>query len=123
MVESWLDRAAAADPAEDEALGVAARGDEMPAWVADKAKRLAKIREAKAALEAEARDAAARAAQTRAPKRPGPKPKPPADVPADKAQRNFTDPESRILKTKDGFIQGYNAGRGRCQTPDHSPTP
>ena len=68
-----------------------------------------KIREAKAALEAEARDAAARAAQTRAPKRPGPKPKPPADVPADKAQRNFTDPESRILKTKDGFIQGYNA--------------
>ena len=80
-----------------------------PAWVADKAKRLAKIREAKAALEAEARDAAARAAQTRAPKRPGPKPKPPADVPADKAQRNFTDPESRILKTKDGFIQGYNA--------------
>ena len=109
MVESWLDRAAAADAAEDEALGVAARGDEMPAWVADKAKRLAKIREAKAALEAEARDAAARAAQTRAPKRPGPKPKPPADVPADKAQRNFTDPESRILKTKDGFIQGYNA--------------
>ena len=109
VVESWLDRAAAADAAEDEALGVAARGDEMPAWVADKAKRLAKIREAKAALEAEARDAAARAAQTRAPKRPGPKPKPPADVPADKAQRNFTDPESRILKTKDGFIQGYNA--------------
>ena len=26
-----------------------------------------------------------------------------------KAQRNFTDPESRILKTKDGYIQGYNA--------------
>ena len=49
VVESWLDRAAAADAAEDEALGVAARGDEMPAWVADKAKRLAKIREAKAA--------------------------------------------------------------------------
>ena len=34
---------------------------------------------------------------------------PPSDKPADKAQRNFTDPESRILKTKDGFIQGYNA--------------
>ena len=27
----------------------------------------------------------------------------------DKAQRNFTDPDSRILKTRDGFIQGYNA--------------
>ena len=88
VVESWLDRAAAADAAEDEALGVAARGDEMPAWVADKAKRLAKIR-AKAALEAEARDAAARAAQTRAPKRPGPKPKPPADV---RTRRSATSP-------------------------------
>jgi hypothetical protein len=30
-------------------------------------------------------------------------------VPKDKAQRNFTDPESRIMKTKDHFIQGYNA--------------
>src|SRR6202034_1101792 len=29
--------------------------------------------------------------------------------PGGKAQRNFTDPESRILKTKDGYIQGYNA--------------
>jgi Transposase DDE domain len=30
-------------------------------------------------------------------------------APEPKAQRNFTDPESRILKTKDGYIQGYNA--------------
>ena len=34
---------------------------------------------------------------------------PPAAVPEPKAQRNFTDPESRILKTRDGYIQGYNA--------------
>src|SRR4030042_1925943 len=34
---------------------------------------------------------------------------PEAARPADKAQRNFTDPESRIQKTSDGFIQGYNA--------------
>src|SRR6202048_419342 len=34
---------------------------------------------------------------------------PPAAAPEPKAQRNFTDPESRILKTKDGYIQGYNA--------------
>jgi len=33
--------------------------------------------------------------------------------PADKAQRNFTDAESRIIKAKDGFIQGYNAQAGR----------
>jgi hypothetical protein len=29
--------------------------------------------------------------------------------PPDKAQRNFTDPESKIQKTRDGYIQGYNA--------------
>jgi hypothetical protein len=34
---------------------------------------------------------------------------PPKAEPDGKAQRNFTDPESRILKTKDGYIQGYNA--------------
>ena len=110
-VAAWLGRAEAADAAEDRALGAAARGDEMPDWVANKDKRLAKIREAKAALEAEAQAAAAAArdAQAQAPKRPGRKPKPPPAVPADKAQRNFTDPCSRILKTNDGFIQGYNA--------------
>lgn len=110
-IESWFATAAAADAAEDREFGVAARGDEMPDWVADKEKRLARIREAKAALEAEAKAAAeaTRAVQAQAPKRPGRKPKPPADAPGDKAQRNFTDPDSRILKTKDGFIQGYNA--------------
>lgn len=35
--------------------------------------------------------------------------KPPKDEPDGTAQRNFTDPESRILKTKDGYIQGYRA--------------
>ena len=105
-VAAWLARAAAADAAEDREHGAARRGDEMPDWAANKQKRLAKIRAAKAALEAAARgddegeggaagpgnDAAA------APR-----------VPDDKAQRNFTDPESRILPTKDGFVQGYNA--------------
>jgi len=41
--------------------------------------------------------------------RPGRKAAPPSDAPEPKAQRKFTDPESRILKTKDGYIQGYNA--------------
>ncbi len=109
-IESWFAKAATADAAEDRAFGSEARGDEMPGWVADKEKRLAKIREAKRALEAEAKAAAeaVRAARA-APKRPGPKPKPPSEAPADKAQRNFTDPDSRILKTRNGFIQGYNA--------------
>ncbi len=110
-VEAWLARAEAADVAEDRAFGAAARGDEMPDWVANKQQRLVKIKAAKAALEAEAKAVAtaARHAREPAPGRPGRKPKPPSEAPADKAQRNFTDPDSRIVKTKDGFIQGYNA--------------
>ena len=42
-------------------------------------------------------------------KKPGKPAAPPSDEPDPKAQKNFTDPESRIMKTKDGFIQGYNA--------------
>jgi len=85
----------------------------MPDWVADKQARLARIRQAKAELEAEAKakaagEQAAREKNDDRP-RPGRKAAPPSDAPAPKAQRNFTDPESRILKTKDGYIQGYNA--------------
>jgi hypothetical protein len=42
-------------------------------------------------------------------KKNGETPKPPSEEPAAKAQRNFIDPDSRILLTKDGYIQGYNA--------------
>lgn len=114
-VERWLTAAEAADAEEDKAFGKDKRGDEMPAWIADKEKRLAKIREAKAALEAEAK-AAAKAEQeaeeklkAEGRKKGGKKAKQPSGEPEAKAQRNFTDPESRILLTKDGFIQGYNA--------------
>jgi transposase len=112
-VDGWLKTAAAADAAEDKAFGTDKRGDEMPDWVADKQTRLAKIREAKADLEAEARAKAvaeqAAREQSEDKPRPGRKAAPPSDAPEPKAQRNFTDPESRILKTKDGYIQGYNA--------------
>ena len=82
----------------------------MPDWVADKQARLAKICQAKAELEAEAKAKAAAEPPARAKvdEKPPRKP-PPASAPEPKAQRNFTDPESRILKTKDGYIQGYNA--------------
>jgi transposase len=56
-VDRWLKAAEAADTEEDKLYG-RKRGDEMPAWVADKEKRLAKIREVKAVLEAEAKAAA-----------------------------------------------------------------
>jgi transposase len=117
-VERWLEAAEAADAEEDRLYGNK-RGDEMPDWVADKEKRLQKIREAKAELEAEAKAAAEaeqrrrqeaeeqRKAQGR--KKTGKTPAPPKEEPEGKTQRNFTDPQSRILKTKDGYIQGYNA--------------
>jgi transposase len=117
-VDRWLDAAEAADAEEDKLHG-SKRGDEMPQWVADKEKRLAKIREAKAALEAEAKAAAEEETRRRAEaeerriaegrKKNGKTPAPPSADPDSKAQRNFTDPDSRILKTKDGYIQGYNA--------------
>lgn len=115
-VDRWLAAAEAADREEDRLYGEK-RGDELPGWVADKQKRLAKIRQAKAELEAEAKAAAeaemqARAAaeqqQTQGRRKTGKPAAAPKTEPDDKAQRNFTDPESRILKTKDGFIQGYN---------------
>ena len=117
-VDRWLAAAEAADREEDQLYGER-RGDELPDWVADKQKRLEKIRQAKAELEAEARAAAEAESRARAEaeekrpaeerKKPGKAPAPPKTEPEGKAQRNFTDPESRILKTKDGFIQGYNA--------------
>ena len=117
-VDRWLAAAEAADAEEDRLYGDK-RGDEMPDWVADKQKRLEKIRQAKAALEAEAKAAAdeeerrrkqaeqKRLAEDR--KKSGRTPAPPKTEPDGKTQRNFTDPQSRILKTKDGYIQGYNA--------------
>jgi transposase len=99
-VADWLKAAGQADRAEDRTHGTLRRGDEMPDWVASKQRRLAKIREAKAALEAEAHAAAKDQPRGRGKDPP---------VPPDKAQRNFTDPQSRIMKTRDGFIQGFNA--------------
>src|SRR5215475_11610636 len=49
-VDGWLAAAEAADAEEDKAFGADRRGDEMPDWVANKQARLAKIREAKAAM-------------------------------------------------------------------------
>jgi transposase len=117
-VDRWLEAAEAADAEEDKLYGNR-RGDEMPDWVADKEKRLAKIRAAKAELEAEAKAAAEEEMRRRAAaeeqrkaegrKKNGRTPAPPPKEPDGKTQRNFTDPESRVLLSKDGYIQGYNA--------------
>src|SRR4051812_35544562 len=57
-IDSWFEQAATTDQQEDEDYGSDRRGDELPDWVADKQKRLEKIRQAKAELEAEAKAAA-----------------------------------------------------------------
>jgi transposase len=127
-VAALLAQAQAVDAAEDARYGTGTRGDELPAELARRESRLAKIRAAKAALEAEARAQAAEAAaaaQAKCAERDrqaattGRKPKgrpprvadPTQAAPTPKAQRNFTDPESRIMKdgaTK-SFVQAYNA--------------
>jgi transposase len=96
-VAHWLEQAEAADSAEDAVLGDR-QGDELPAHLATKQQRAAAIRKAKAALEQRAREQAE--AEGREPAE--------AVVPP-KTQYNFTDPESRIMKTPDGFQQCYNA--------------
>ena len=114
-VKRWLDEADRIDAEEDEKYGKDKRGDELPAWVANKKEKLKRIRKAKAALEAEAKEKAKQVAAERAAKEKdrgeplrGAESKVLSGVPDDKAQVNFTDPESRIMKTKDGFEQGYN---------------
>src|SRR6202140_4033563 len=118
-VAKWLSTAEAADAEEDKLYGRDKTGDEMPDWVADKKLRAERIRKAKAELEAEAKAAAeaklkaeAEAAERRAAegrRKPGRQAAPPSTEPDGKAQKNFTDPQSRIMKSKDGFVQAYNA--------------
>jgi transposase len=108
-IAAWLERAAAADRDEDQLLDPTRRGDETPQWMHDKEQRLAKIRAAKAELEAEAKAAAAAKAATPQRYRGGRRPKHPPGRPRPEAQRNFTDPDSRIMIGRDGFIQAYNA--------------
>ena len=91
----------AADDEEDRRYGKDKRGDELAEELAFREGRLEKILEAMAALEAEAH-AAAEQAEAEGGKHPG--------VPDDKAQRNFTDTESRIMPAPGGkdFLQAYN---------------
>ena len=101
-VKELLKRAEAVDAEEDQRYGKNKRGDELPEELAFRESRLKKIREAREALEAEARREAA--------EKPEKKDKH-TGIPEDKAQRNFTDPESHIMPAPGGkhFEQAYNA--------------
>ena len=100
-VDELLRKAQEVDEEEDRRYGKDRRGDELPEELAFREGRLRKIREAKAALEAAAR---AEAEQAESEGRNHPR------VPDDKAQRNFTDPDSRIMPGPGGrdFQQSYN---------------
>ena len=101
-VRDLLRRAQAVDEEEDRRHGKNNRGEELPRELALRESRLQKIREARAALEAEAKDTASRAS-AEGKGHPG--------GPEDRAQRSFTDPDSRIMPAPGGkdFLQAYNA--------------
>ena len=104
-------RAAAVDAAEDVEHGPDVRGDELPAEVQRREDRLATIAAAKARLEARQAEEDRQKGRTPDDQRKGRGTKPFArdfGVPPDDAQDNFTDPESRIMKTSSGFDQCYN---------------
>jgi hypothetical protein len=128
-IDALLAAAEKTDAEEDAQYGKDRHGDELPAELQRRESRLQKIGAAKAALEAEAREKTkqkrAEAEQKLADreeeeqrtgkKKRGRKPQPPDPEqasPDDTAQRNFTDPESRIMPdgaNKGSFVQGYNA--------------
>lgn len=110
-VEALLQQAEAADAREDATYGAECRGDELPRELAFREGRLQKIRAAKAALEQDARIAAEAQQAGGGGKESAPQLAPEALAPAPKAQKNFTDPESRIMPSssdKGSFVQGYN---------------
>jgi transposase len=116
-VRAILAEAEATDAAEDQLYGEDRRGDELDPELARRETRLVKLRAAKAALEQEAKEKAELAARQKAQARGQ------SDVeielcattageratPKPSAQRNFTDPESRMMKTAHGFRYAYNA--------------
>ena len=92
-----MKQAQAADEEEDKRYGRERQGEELPEELQRRETRIARIQEAKKALEERAREKAESEGKDRKEAQPEPK-----------TQYNFTDPESRIMKGPDGFVQGYN---------------
>ena len=97
-IESWFQRAEREDAEEDEEHGSDDDGFSLPEGWFETLKRLTKLEDAQARLEEEAKQKVVAAGRE------------PEDAKVSgKAQTNFTDPESRIMHTPDGFQQCYNA--------------
>jgi transposase/IS5 family transposase len=97
-IRRWFAEAERQDAEDDDAHGPDDDGYSLPPELATVERRLTAIREAKARLEREAREKAEREGRD-----------PEQAVVRDQTQANFTDPESRIMHTPDGFQQCYNA--------------
>jgi transposase len=117
-VAKMLREAEATDAGEDERFGEDQRGDELPEELRDRHSRLRRLLQCKQRLEEEA---AAEAEKQRekieerkmeevesGQKKRGRKPKEPESEPVAEAKANVTDPDSRIMKTRSGYVQGYN---------------
>ena len=96
-VKRLMKQAEAVDEEEDKRYGRDRHGEELPEELQRRETRIARIQEAKKALEERAREKAKSEGEDSKEAKPEPK-----------AQYNFTDPESRIMKGPDGFVQGYN---------------
>jgi transposase len=118
-VKKMFDEAEAKDAEEDRQYRQDKRGDELPDELADRTSRRARLAACKKRLEEQAAEAAAKQqskieerqaqeAETGSKKR-GRKPQEPDPTPLSEAKANTTDPDSRIMKTRSGYVQGYNS--------------
>jgi transposase len=96
-VRRLLHQAEAADQEDDRRYGGDRRGDELAEELQRRESRIGRLRQAQRALEERAREQAQSEGQEENQAQPAPK-----------AQYNFTDPESRIMKGAEGFVQAYN---------------
>lgn len=108
-IKALLERAAQQDQAEDDEHGQECRGDDLPEELRRRTSRLEQIQAAKARLQERARQRATERAEAKGAGAQEVAEARAAAVPRPNEQSNFTDPESRMLKTKTGWVQGYNA--------------
>lgn len=118
-IDKMLSEATAKDAEEDKAFGTDKRGDEMPEDLRDRNSRINRLKACKERLEQQKAEAQKtqrykidkrKAKEESTGKKPrGRKPKSPEDAENKDAKANVTDPDSRIMKTRKGFVQGLNA--------------
>lgn len=118
-VEEMLRKAQQTDNEEDGIYGKDNRGDELPPGFRKRKERLQRIEKARKELEQRQlkkrqeyeKKMSEREQKEKETKKKlrGRKPKPVEEAPDNDTKRNTTDPDSRIMKTRNGYVQGYNA--------------